>query len=123
VAAKEAVKENSIDWSNYFASIVGVCPWSKSYWQKQKIDIQTWKGESNIIPLGDNVARMWIHKHASGRLLCKIHHRLNDSRTHEEWLYSHPCYGGNSTPVPVLIQQDLGILTKARTNKYIAGGQ
>jgi hypothetical protein len=110
-------KENNIDWSEYFASIVSVCPWSKSYWKKQKIDIQTWKGTKHITPLGEYVARMWIHKNASGRTLCNIHHRLNDCRTHEEWLFSHPCYGGHSTPIPVLIQQDLVSLTQARMSK------
>ena len=114
--AGKAAKESNIDWSEYFASIVSVCPWSKSYWRKQTIDIQYWKGTNNITPLENYVARMWIHTHASGRLLCKIHNRLNQCRLHEEWLYSHPCYGGHSTPIPVLIQQDLAILTKARTN-------
>jgi len=114
--AEKAAKESNIDWSEYFASIVSVCPWSKSYWRKQSIDIQYWKGTSNITSLENYVARMWIHKHSSGRLLCKIHNRLNQCRLHEEWLYSHPCYGGHSTPIPVLIQQDLAILTKARTN-------
>jgi hypothetical protein len=114
--AEKAAKESNIDWSEYFASIVSVCPWSKSYWRKQTIDIQYWKGINNITPLENYVARMWIHTHASGRLLCKIHNRLNQCRLHEEWLYSHPCYGGHSTPIPVLIQQDLAILTKARTN-------
>ena len=114
--AEKAAKESNIDWSEYFASIVSVCPWSKSYWRKQTIDIQYWKGTNNITPLENYVARMWIHTHASGRLLCKIHNRLNQCRLHEEWLYSHPCYGGHSTPIPVLIQQDLAILTKARTN-------
>ena len=114
--AEKAAKESNIDWSEYFASIVSVCPWSKSYWRKQQIDVQQWKGEHNITPLNNYVARMWIHWHSSGRLLCKIHNRLNECRLHEEWLYSHPCYGGHSTPIPVLIQQDLAILTKARTN-------
>jgi len=114
--AEKAAKESNIDWSEYFASIVSVCPWSKSYWRKQSIDIQYWKGTNNITPLENYVARMWLHTHASGRLLCKIHNRLNQCRLHEEWLYSHPCYGGHSTPIPVLIQQDLAILTKARTN-------
>lgn len=116
-----AVKAENVSnesWSNYFASIVSVCPWSKSYWLKQKIDIQKWKGEHNITPLGDYVARMWIHNHCSGRLLCKIHNRLNLLRENEEWLYSHPCYGGHSTPCPILIQQDLEVLTNARKNKF-----
>ena len=112
--AEKAESVSKDDWSEYFASIISVCPWSKSNWKQQKIDVQKWKGEQNITPLKDNVARMWIHKHASGRLLCKVHNRLNICRYHEEWLYSHPCYGGYSTPVPVLIQQDMAILNAAR---------
>ena len=111
---EEAVKESNIDWSEYFAAIISVCPWSKSFWKQQKIAVHPSKGTKNILPLDEYVARMWIHKHASGRILVNIHHRLNDERTHEEWLFSHPCYGGYSTPVPVLIQQDLISLTKAR---------
>ena len=112
---KEASEEVSKEqWSEYFASIVSVCPWSKSYWKQQKIDIQTWKGTQYIPPLKDNVARMWIHTKASDRTLDNIQQRLNDRRTHEEWLYSHPCNGRHSTPVPILIQQNLQVLTKAR---------
>ena len=109
-----AEKESNVDWTAYFNSIVGVCPWSRGYWKQQKIDIQKWAGTNNIKPLGEYVARMWIHKHASGKQLCNIHHRLNEERTHEEWLFSHPCYSGHSTPVPVLIQQDRKTLEKAR---------
>ena len=115
--AKEAASVSKEQWSEYFASIVSVCPWSKSYWRQAKIDIQKWRGTQHITPLGDYVARMWIHNNASGRTLCNIHYRLNDARTHEEWLYSHPQYKGHSTPVPVLIQQDLKVLTQARTRK------
>ena len=43
--------------------------------------------------------------------------RMNDTRPEEEWLFSHPMYGGHSTPVPILIQQDLEVLTKARRGK------
>ena len=42
---------------------------------------------------------------------------MNDERPTEEWLYSHPRYGGHSTPVPVLIQQDYELLQKARKSK------
>ena len=122
--AKKAASVSKINWSEYFASIVSVCPWSKSYWKQQKIDIQTWKGTQYIPPLKDNVARMWIHTKASDRTLDNIQQRLNDRRTHEEWLYSHGQYGGFSTPVPVLIQQDLKILNKARkSNANMANKQ
>jgi len=40
--------------------------------------------------------------------------RMNDTRLEEEWLFSHPIFKGHSTPVPILIQQDLEILSKAR---------
>jgi len=108
------VNASDVDWSKYFASIHGVCPWSSAYWAKQKIDIAKWSRTWNIPALEDSVARVWIHKHASGRQLCNIHHRMNESRPWEEWLYSHPCYGGHSTPVPVLIQQDRTILERTR---------
>lgn len=123
MAAKEAANVSKEQWSEYFASIVSVCPWSKSYWKQQKIDIQKWTGERNIEPLGEYVARMYIHKNASGRILCNIHHRLNTVRPYEEWLYSHKQYGGFSTPVPVLIQQDLQILTKARNGNKVLSPQ
>ena len=104
----------NIDWEEYFISIVSVCPWSLAYWTKQKVDVTRWRGESNVQELGDYVARMWIHPNASARRLSDIHHRLNKSRLHEEWLYSHNLLGDYSTPVPVLIQQNLMILKRAR---------
>lgn len=113
---KEAeVSVSNVDWTSYFASIVSVCPWSRAYWHKQKIDVQIWRSE--ILPLEDYVARMYIHKHASGRQLKKIMERMNETRPEEEWLFSHPIFKENSTPVPVLIQQDLEILTKARKGR------
>ena len=66
----------NIDWGEYFISIVSVCPWSLAYWTKQKIDVIRWRGESNIVELGDYVARMWIHPNASARRLSDIHHGL-----------------------------------------------
>jgi len=114
--AKEAVSVNNIDWGEYFASIVSVCPWSRAYWKQQKIQVMPWRGLRMVKELGDYVARIWIHKHASGRQLCNLHHRMNELRPHEEWLYSHPQYKGFSTPVPVLIQQNLEVLTKARNS-------
>ena len=48
--AEKAESVSNDDWSEYFASIISVCPWSKSYWKQQKIDVQQWKGEQNITP-------------------------------------------------------------------------
>ena len=107
-------QNQDVNWNQYFADIVSVCPWSKAYWQAQKIDVCRWRGEHKITPLGKCVARMWIHPYASAKRLINIAARLNQTRTHEEWLYSHPVYRHNSTPVPTLIQQDLHTLTQAR---------
>lgn len=108
------VRKEEVNWTEYFASIVAVCPWSKSYWAQQKIDIQRWRGEHNIVPLGDYVARVWLHPNASSRTLCNIHYRLNTWTKNEEWLYSHPIHKKHSTPIPVLIQQDQAVLNNAR---------
>jgi hypothetical protein len=75
-----AEKKVNIDWSEYFASIVSVCPWSKSYWKQQKIDIQKWRGTNNIIPLDDYVARVWIHKNPSERRLLCLLNRIESFR-------------------------------------------
>lgn len=101
-----------VDWASYFDSIRKVCPWSYPAFKKQKIKIQDWQG----IPedLGENTAIVYVHKHASARLLKKIMNRMNSARPAEEWLYSHPRYKGHSTEVPVLIQQDLVHLHRAR---------
>ena len=107
------------DWDSYFVSIKLVCPWSGMYYKKNMIDFRPWRGANNITELGDYVARVWIHKHASGRRLCSIHNRMNEIREDEEWLYRHPQYKGDSTPLPVLLQQNLRILNKARGIKDV----
>ena len=63
--AKEAVNVSNIDWTEYFASIVSVCPWSKAYWSKQKIDIQPWTG--TILPLNEYVARVYTAPQLTAR--------------------------------------------------------
>ena len=99
---KKAVEE--VDWLSYFVSIKGSCPWSRYHWQKGSIDIvYTSLKDLNYEPqpLHNSVAR--------------IYDRMNKQRGDtEEWLYSHPVYGGESTPVPILIQQNRAILEKAR---------
>ena len=111
-AAKKAVEE--VSWTDYFASIVAVCPWSKKYWAQQRIDIVDWTGE--ILALDDYVARIYKHPTASARQLKKMINLFNDEREDEEWLYSHPQYGGHSTPIGVLIQQDYALLNSIRSS-------
>ncbi len=100
------------EWTEYFASIVSVCPWSKAYWSKQKIDIKPWTGA--ILPLNQYVARMYTASQLTARELYNIMRKMNKDRDDEEWLYSHPKFKRHSTPIPVLIQQDYDILAQAR---------
>lgn len=111
-AAVAAVNDKEL-WTHYFHSIRKVCPWSYSAWKRGKIDIAMWRGIAN--ELEDLEARVYvIYGDIKPRLLKKIEQRLNGERQSEEWLHSHPLFGINSTPVPVLIQQDREGLEKAR---------
>ena len=110
IKTKKAAEE--VDWSSYFDSIRNVCPWSSPAYRKGRIQIKVWKGKPE--ELGENLAIVYVHKYASARLLNKIADRMMSARPAEEWLYSHPRFKGHSTEVPVLIQQDLAHLSRAR---------
>ena len=110
-AAVNAAADKEL-WTRYFYSIRHVCPWSYSAWKRGKIEIDLWKGVAR--DLGNLEARVNIIGVIKPRLLKKIEERLNNERQSEEWLHSHPLFGINSTPVPVLIQQDREGLEKAR---------
>ena len=107
-----AVEE--VNWHNYFETIKNVCPWSWASWQKNKIDIISW--HSQIINLNYYEARVYIAARHNPRQLKKMSDRFNRERPNEEWLWSHPDYGFNSTPVAVFIQQDRQILDDLRRN-------
>lgn len=110
-AANAAVNDKEL-WANYFQSIRTVCPWSYSAWKRNKIEIVLWNGEAE--GLNGLEARVHVVYRSTPRLLKKIEQRMNRNREFEEWLHSHPSFGINSTPVPVLIQQDREGLQRAR---------
>lgn len=110
-AVKEAVEE--VNWSEYFASIRSVCPWSRAYWARQQIHIDTWQDQ--VLPLQPPyVARIYLAPQLTARQLYNLQKRFNRIYPDQEWLYSHPKFRGHSTPIPVLIQQDFATLAKAR---------
>ena len=115
-AVKKAVKKAAVEvnWTEYFTSIKSVCPWSRAYWSKQKIDIVDWTG--TVYPLQGFVARVYKAPQLTARQLYNTMRKFNKLYDDEEWLYSHPGYGGHSTPIPVLIQQDYDVLAKARAH-------
>ena len=116
-AVKEAVKNNQL-WLDYFYSIRTYCPWSYSAWRNNKIEVVLWTGA--VEELNGLEARVHCLDRKP-RLLKKIEQRLNREREFEEWLHSHPSFGINSTPVPVLIQQDRLGLQNARNNLKTKG--
>lgn len=105
------VPQKSVDWSEYFNRIKPVCPWSWAAWQRGEI----WLGKfSKPLPLDLYQARVYQFRDITPRRLKKIAQKLDESDSESEWLWSHPRYRHNSTPVPVLIQQNRARLNKIR---------
>jgi hypothetical protein len=98
----------SVDWTEYFARIRAVCPWSGAAWRADEIDIVRTR---KILPLAPYRARIYIMPLSRRRLK-----KLAASRDHgpDEWLWSHPSYGANGAPLPCLIQQDRAELERLR---------
>jgi hypothetical protein len=112
--------QETVDWPSYFERIIDVCPWAKAYYQAGKIDFSEWQGPESVPPLGDYVARIWTHTDPaftpSDKYLQQLGDKQNASREGEEWLWSNPVMG-NSTPVPILIQQCELTLARARATR------
>lgn len=98
-----AENANNIDWRSYFFAIRKVCPWSWAAHQKGLIDVVDYKQER--YPLKKYEARVYIY-HTNPHTLKKTANHYNYEHHDEEWLWSHPKFSVNSTPVPCMIQQD-----------------
>jgi hypothetical protein len=105
------------DWGDYFGSIKTACPWSYSAWRRGAIEITLWTGV--IANLDSRAARIYLAPQHNPRQLRKMSQRLNSSRPSEEWLYSHPRFGENSTPTACFIQQDRRTLELIRKSTNI----
>jgi hypothetical protein len=112
--------EETVDWPSYFERIIEVCPWAKAYYLAGKIDFGEWQGPESVPPLGEYVARIWTHTDPAftptDKFLQQLGDKQNASREGEEWLWSNPVMG-NSTPVPILIQQCETTLARARATR------
>ena len=97
-------------WACYFAKIKGVCPWSYRAYMADNIlfvdytdsTFNTWrlflkgtKFEAVVFKCPEKSSE-WLNKKCD---------QLNAEQTTYEWLWSHPEHGGDSTHIPVLIQQ------------------
>lgn len=114
----KVAKEDSI-WVKYFASIKQVCPWSYKLMDKILVlephisCINTW---STIFKASKHEAFVYKFPKASVDWLRNKCDELNASQEYSEWLWSHPSEGGDSTPSPVLIQQQRAKLNTIRKN-------
>jgi hypothetical protein len=99
-----------VDWGEYFHSIRKACPWSLAAWNKGLISITKWRRQ--VIDLEPYSARLYIVD-LNPRRLKKLCQQLDQDLKYE-WLWSHPRYSTNSTPLPVLIQQDRAELNAIR---------
>jgi hypothetical protein len=104
----KARNHQSVDWSEYFATIKTQCPWSLASWQRGQIDITQWKGK--ILPLTCD-ARIYTVD-LTRRRLKKLAKRLSSDA--EEWLWSTPYIKPYGTPVACLIQQSRPRLEEIR---------
>jgi len=115
-----AAEQNHCDWDAYFETIVPVCPWALANWKQQRIEITEWQDRAMVQDLtGPLIARIYTLSEATVQDLQVLVGQCNQERSNEEWLYSHPLDGNNSTPVPVLIQQDYAELNKARQHNHL----
>lgn len=114
VAAKK-----DVDWASYFAKIRGVCPWSyKAHMNDNilfipysEVTLNTW---AEVFGSSSHEAYVYKCHNKSADWLNDMCDQLNQRYQTCEWLWSHPEKGGDSTPIPVLIQQDKELLTQLR---------
>lgn len=115
------------NWSKYYNRIMDVCPYSGfAYRDGSLLHIQwsSWnkvlQNEQILKPMG-----LWgvVYENPPGSVedLEQFVNKHNSRKTrHIEYFFSHPEHSpnGRATPVPVIIQQRLDILTRARAGEF-----
>ena len=119
---RKALKEDNIDWQGYYASIKSVCPWSYKAYMNDNILVidyspncfKTWsclftgtKYEAFVYKMPQVTAEE-LHT------LCDHYNETLGDKYKSEFLWSHNEEGGDSAPVPIIIQQDKAQLEKLR---------
>ncbi len=117
---KKVVKE--VNWTHYFAHIQNVCPWAYKAYMKDNILVwehpeKCFKTIKSLYAVSGYEAFVYVFSDSTPDLLEKLADQLNSEQQQDEWLWSHQdadSGDGNSTPVPVLIQQNRARLEKLR---------
>jgi hypothetical protein len=114
---RKALKEDN--WATYFAKIRGVCPWSYQAHMNNNIMFVDYSETSHntwAMLFGSTKHEAFVYK-CTGKTvdwLTSMCDELNEQYANSEWLWSHPEEGGDSTPIPVLIQQNKAQLEQLR---------
>jgi len=117
VDLKGKVAKEDSDWVKYFARIRNVCPWSYKLMDKILViepNISCLKTWSSLFNNSKYEAFVYKFPEATVSWLNTKCEQLNALQQSQEWLWSHPAEGGDSTPCPVLIQQDRATLENLR---------
>ncbi len=116
---KRKKAQEEVNWAEYFAKIRGVCPYSYKAHMSDKIlfvdysdkDFETF---AKLYGLTEHEAFVYKCYAKSGKWLNEKCDEMNVLLAQCEWLWSHPDYGNDSTPIPVIIQQDKQTLESIR---------
>jgi hypothetical protein len=116
------VEVKEVNWEEYYARIKSVCPWSHRAFMNDKILVweqphKTMKTVSGTFDSTDYEAFVYVFKKATPQELEELVTAYNEYRPNSEFLWSHPqadSGDGNSTDVPVIIQQNKKVLTDLR---------
>ncbi len=116
---KRKKAQEEVNWAKYFAKIRGVCPWSYQAYMSDKILVVDYsdtdfKTFAKLFGHTEHEAFVYKCLGRSSEWLNKKCDHLNVLLNHCEWLWSHPEHEGDSTPIPVIIQQDKENLEKLR---------
>ena len=123
------MRSKDINWSNYYATIHGVCPFSGYAYREGKLLHTQYKSWDNVIQNESMLTPMKLW--AVAYLDCPFSveeldswvEERNSQQTLIQYYFSHPEHNpnGRATPIPMLIQQRRDILDMARKGVFTVG--
>ncbi len=112
-----------VNWQEYYAHIKSVCPWSYKAYMNDNILVwenatsNTWQTVSAVFDSTNFEAIVYRFDNHTPKQLEQLVDKMTERRPNSEFLWSHPdadSGDGNSTPVPVIIQQNKEALNDLR---------
>lgn len=115
--------KKEVNWQEYYAHIKSVCPWSYKAYMNDNILVwenatdSTWQSVSATFDHTNFEAIVYRFDNHTPAQLEALVDKMSLLRPNSEFLWSHPesdSGDGNSTPVPVIIQQNKEALNDLR---------